>query len=232
MCRAHPVALLVPGVVLFVAFGAPAAAFDTLPGDADAADVVLVLVAQGLGLATVFLYSGYCEAIAHQDRVGEEVSVRAALRATAPTLPALIAASLIAGAGIVFGLALLIVPGLWLMTRWVLVSPVISVERCGPWAGLRRSSRLSRGHGRLLLVTAVTTLVLDELLSIAGERLGLWLADDRIAAHVAGRAAGQLLAGPFVGIVIAIAYARLRELERRVSPPVAVTADGSRTEGG
>ena len=155
MCRAHPVALLVPGVVLFVAFGAPAAAFDTLSGDAAAADVALVLVAQGLGLATVFLYSGYCEAIAEQDRLGEEVSVRAALRSTAPTVPALIVASLVAGVGIVLGLVLLIVPGLWLMTRWVLVSPVISFERCGPWAGLRRSTQLSRGHGRLLLVIAV-----------------------------------------------------------------------------
>jgi hypothetical protein len=180
----------------------------------------------------VFLYSGYCEAIAHQDRAGVEVSVRAALRSTAPTLPALIVASLVAGVLIVVGLVLLVVPGLWLMTRWALVSPVISVERCGPWAGLRRSSRLGRGHGRFLLVTAVTVLVLDQVASGAGEQIGVWLAHDRTVGDVTGRAAAQLLAAPFAGIVLAIAYTRLRAIERRVSPPVAVTGDEPRRDGG
>jgi hypothetical protein len=71
----------------------------------------------------------------------------------------------------------------------------------------------------------VTTLLLDEVLSLGGERLGLWLGGDRIAADMAGSAAGQLLAGPFVGIVIATAYARLRDIERRVSPAAVVSDD-------
>jgi len=44
------------------------------------------------------------------------------------------------------GFMLLIVPGLILMTMWLIAPPVCVVEQSGPWTSMRRSSDLTRGH--------------------------------------------------------------------------------------
>jgi len=52
----------------------------------------------------------------------------------------------LAGLLTLVGLMLMIVPGLILSTLWFVVLPACIVEQRGPWASLRRSRELTRGH--------------------------------------------------------------------------------------
>jgi hypothetical protein len=64
-----------------------------------------------------------------------------------PQLVAIVVAGVLAGIGIFVGLILLVVPGLILMTWWVLIIPVIVLERTNAGASFGRSRELVRGYG-------------------------------------------------------------------------------------
>src|SRR2546423_7228435 len=83
--RAHPVALLVPGAVLFLVFGVPSVLFGEATTDEGAGAVLTAVVAQALGSLSSFVYYGYCEEVADQARSGQ-VSVRRALEETKPVV--------------------------------------------------------------------------------------------------------------------------------------------------
>ena len=68
---------------------------------------------------------------------------------------------------------LLVVPGLWVLTRWSLFAPVISREHLGPVAALKRSSELVRNHFELVFLTAAFATVLEEVAIHAGAVVGL-----------------------------------------------------------
>ena len=110
---------------------------------------------------------------------------------TRPRLPALIVAGILAALGIGLGLILLIVPGLYLLTRWVLITPVIVVEKRSAGESFGRSSELTAGHRWTVLgVIAVTLVILlvgsatvsGILSAILPEFLGAWLGS--LAVHV------------------------------------------------
>jgi hypothetical protein len=68
--------------------------------------------------------------------------------------------------GILGGLAflLLIVPGFIVMTMWFVSTPACVVERTGPWASMKRSAALTKGHrwkifGLLLLLVLLSLIV-------------------------------------------------------------------------
>jgi len=65
-------------------------------------------------------------------------------------LPAL-AASMMQGLAVGFGLLLFILPGLWLLSRLVLVMPLIATDVPDPVNALRTSWRLTEGHALKIL---------------------------------------------------------------------------------
>ena len=56
-----------------------------------------------------------------------------------PSIVPLLVAALLAGLGIAAGLLLLVVPGLYLMTIWAVIAPVIVLERSPPLGAFGRS---------------------------------------------------------------------------------------------
>jgi hypothetical protein len=74
--------------------------------------------------------------------------------------PALLGGSLLYWFGIIFGLVLLIVPGLIAFARWSLFAPLVVLERRSPAEAITRSSELVTGKTFqvLLIVGAVTAL--------------------------------------------------------------------------
>jgi hypothetical protein len=211
--RLHPVAILVPGIVLFVIFGLPSALLNevhTASGvDFPVEQVALVLGVQSLGLTSSFLYYGYCEKVADQSRRQAEVSVRRALWDTWHVLPMLITASIVAELLVGIGLVLLIVPGVYLACRFAVVPPASSFEHAWPRRALRRSWALTRGHFWFVAATAVVMIVGEQAASDLGEVLGAHVLSDHTIGRVLGDIAGDLLVGPFAGLVTAIAYFRL-----------------------
>ena len=62
-------------------------------------------------------------------------------------------ASILAGIAIGIGLVLVLVPGLYLITIWCVIVPVIVLERAGTGAGFSRSQQLvKRWEGETMIV--------------------------------------------------------------------------------
>lgn len=144
-----------------------------------------------------------------------ELSVADTLRRVRGRLAALAIAGILAALGILAGLALLIVPGLVLLTWWLVHAPVIVLECCGVAHGFGRNRALVRGNAWPAFGVVVLTLLVLLAFSLA---LGIVLTQlGGVARGFLQAAIGPTLAAPFAAVAWTLTYFRLRELERRRS---------------
>ena len=139
-----------------------------------------------------------------------------------PQLGAIIVAGILAALGIFVGLLLLIVPGLVLLTWWIVIIPVIVLEERSAGESFGRSRELVRGYGWGVFGVIVLTILLLIAFRIV---LGLVLIPfaDWIQSFLTELAVGTL-ATPFVAVAWTILYFRLRAAkevpaEAAVAPP-------------
>jgi hypothetical protein len=100
---------------------------------------------------------------------GNKVGITEALSQGLGRLPAALGVALLSGLGIVIGLFLLVIPGLYLATLWAVAVPVVVIERAGVGGSFSRSSELTDGRrwrvfGALLvmgIITVVTTSIVN-----------------------------------------------------------------------
>ncbi len=125
-----------------------------------------------------------------------------------PKLGALILAGILAAIGIVFGFILVIVPGLYLLTRWSMIAPAIVIENLSAGESFSRSHQLVRGNawpvfGLLLLLFVINVIVGGVIVGIAGGissgLLGSWIASAVVNALIT----------PFIAIATTLVYFRL-----------------------
>jgi hypothetical protein len=135
---------------------------------------------------------------------------------TRPRLPALIASGIVAGIGIVLGLLLLIVPGLFLLTRWALIPAVIVIEKRRAGESFDRSWQLTQGFGW----TVFGSLVLAFLAYVVGQ--GLFRAIFAVLPRFLNIWIGGLVAHsvttPFIALVGVVLYFRLARFSAGVDP--------------
>jgi hypothetical protein len=116
-------------------------------------------------------------------------------------------ASILAGIAITIGLILVIVPGLFLITIWAVIIPVIVIERSGVMASFGRSRELVRGRGwnvfGVLVVLWVILLAVNIILGLIFKALPIVLADG-----LSEVISGTLIA-PFIALVVTLVYYRL-----------------------
>jgi hypothetical protein len=134
--------------------------------------------------------------------------IEAVYRRVRPTLVPLLVAGLLAGIGIALGLLALIVPGLFLLTRWVLVTPVVVLERLGATDALRRSWQLVRGNGWTVFGVILVTLVLALIAQLVFVSLFAFL-PDFLQNWIGGLVANSLVT-PFVALAWTLMYFHLR----------------------
>ena len=148
------------------------------PGELVALLVAIVLQVVTATIGEVFYAGVAMTAVAESMEGHQRASVGRVMR----TLPygRLIAVDLLFALGLGIGLALLIVPGLIFFARYILVAPVVEIERGGVAASFRRSHELARGHtlallvllgGLWLLTDGLTSLLQDGGLLALGESL-------------------------------------------------------------
>src|SRR3954471_2197583 len=134
-----------------------------------------------------------------------------------PQLGAIVVAGILAAVGIFLGLVLLIVPGLVLLTWWVLVIPVVVLERAHAGAAFSRSRELVRGYGwnvfGVIVLTILLLLAFEIVLAIVLSPVADWL-QDFVSSVVSGA-----LTAPFIALVWTLLYFRLRQAK---SEPAAV----------
>jgi hypothetical protein len=136
-----------------------------------------------------------------------DMSVGETVSAARPYLWSVMGASLLAGIAIGIGLILVIVPGLFLITIWAVIVPVIVIEQSGALASFGRSRELVRGRGWHVFGTLVIVYVILLVVNIV---LGLIFS---ALPHVLGSGLSSVISGtlisPFIALVVTLVYYRL-----------------------
>ncbi|HJY72569.1 MAG TPA: hypothetical protein VJ347_12375, partial [Streptosporangiaceae bacterium] len=136
-----------------------------------------------------------------------DLSIRQTVNEALPFLAPVAGASILAGIAITIGLLLIIVPGLFLITIWAVIVPVIIIERSGALASFGRSRDLVRGHGWHVFGTLVLVYIIMLVVNIV---LGLIFS---ALPHVLGDGLSSVISGtlisPFLALVVTLVYYRL-----------------------
>jgi hypothetical protein len=205
MYRAHAWHMLAIAFVIYVA-AAIVAAVLTLAGLAGALLGSVVEV-----FAAFLLQAALVKAVQDVRDGRADLSISETVSAATPYLWPVAAASILAGIAISIGLFLVIVPGLWLITIWAVIVPVIVIERSGALDSFGRSTRLVRGHGwhvfGTLVLVFVIMIVADLVLGVVFLALPLFW-----RSGLSTIISGTLIA-PFLALVVTLIYYRLVAVE-------------------
>ena len=125
-----------------------------------------------------------------------------------PQLPAIIVGGLLAGLGIALGLVLLIVPGLILLTWWIVLIPVIVLEERSAGEAFGRSRELVRGHAWSVFGVIVLTILVVIAFNIVLSLL-LLPVSDWLRSFLSNIIIGTVVT-PFVVVTWTTLYYRLR----------------------
>jgi hypothetical protein len=128
-------------------------------------------------------------------------------------------AGLLAVLGVTIGLILLIVPGLFLLTIWLLIVPAIMLEGHGVLSSFGRSRELVEGYGWSVFGVIVLTALIWIGVAIGFGILGAAL-DNGLASLVLDIASQGLIA-PFIALAWTLTYYELRTLKEPAPAPVA-----------
>jgi hypothetical protein len=203
MYRAHAVHLLAIAFVIYLAAA-------ILTGILSLAGVAGSLLGAIVGLFAAFLLQAALVKAVQDVRDGRaDLSLGETVSAVTPYIWAVAGASILAGIAITIGLILIIVPGLYLITIWAVIIPVIVIERSGVLASFGRSRELVRGHGWHVFGTLVLVFVILIVVDIV---LGLiFLALPIVVRSGLSTVVSGTLIAPFIALVVTLIYYRLLE---------------------
>jgi hypothetical protein len=208
----HPVATVAPVLILAPLSEAP----HLLPDNRSYLEEVLVFIVESL---VFYLYVAYAERLTSEARRSlRPIPVLRVLRnllLAAPVVPIVAFASLAAIALPTAAASLLVIPGIWAMTRWSLFAPAIVSEHLGPLACLRRSNELVRGHFELVFLTAAFAVVLEEAFESAGTLIGMELTGSETWGQWVGGSVATIIILPVASFTTALVYGHLRQAEDR-----------------
>jgi hypothetical protein len=209
--RRYPYAVIVPGAVLGALAEVPAylivdrLLLDQLLTYLSAAFAYYLFLAYAEGLTTD--YERGRDLIASRSMLGE-------LLEAAAFVPRVLVAALIAVTASSAALVLLVVPGVWLYTRWSLSTPVICKEDVGPLASLKRSSVLVRGRFWLVLGTATLAFYSEETVIHAGALAAGSITNSHTWGEWVGGSIVAALAIPLAALTTSVAYSRVAKAAR------------------
>jgi hypothetical protein len=175
------------------------------------------LLAAAVSIVALFWVQGALVKAVEDVRDGRaDLSLGETFQRVRPQLAAIIVGGILAGLGIALGLVLLIVPGLVLMTWWVLVIPVIVLEQRSAGDAFGRSRELVRGYGwgvfGVIVLTILVLIGFGIVLSIV-----LSPFDDWLRSFLSNVVSGTVTA-PFIAVTWTILYYRLRGAKEAPAP--------------
>ena len=187
----------------------------------------LALLAELVALVATWLFSGMVvELVADVQDGKRDATAGQLLRAVMPVLGSLVLVSIVAGILIVIGFALIIVPGLILLTVWAVAVPVVVIEHPAGLGALRRSRELVRGNGwpvfGVILILYFLVLVVTAALQAAGNSAGTGVGI--VVAVIVG-----VLTRPLPALAQAVLYFDLLSL-RGERPPQAPAPDAPESQ--
>jgi hypothetical protein len=177
-----------------------------------------VLISAFINIAGTFWLQGALIKAVSDVRDGRaDLSVSETFDAVSPKLGTIIVTGILLGIAIVIGLALLIVPGLILITIWIAVIPAIVLEDRGIGESFGRSRELVRGNGwNVFGVIVLTILILIGVGIVVGiifTPLADWLAS------LIQQFVSTTIVTPFVATIWTLIYYRLKGREETAGTP-------------
>jgi hypothetical protein len=176
------------------------------------------LVAAVLSIVGVFWVQGALTRAVQDIRDGRaDLSIGETFRSVQDKIGSIGGASLLAGLGILIGLILLIIPGLFLMTIWSLIVPAIVLENVRALDSFGRSRALVKGNEWNVFGVVVLTFL---ILFAFGLVLGLILSPlhASVQSFLSNIISGTLTS-PFVALTWTLVYYRLSETRAPEQPP-------------
>jgi hypothetical protein len=159
-------------------------------------------------VGTFWLQGAIAEAVADVRDGRADLSIGETINRVSPHVVRLGAAGILAVLGVVLGLILLIIPGLVLLTWWILIAPVIVLERRGVFEAFGRSRELVRGHGWNVFGAIVIGIVISIIARIVVALLLIWLPTG--LQDFLGSLISNTVIAPFIAAAWTIMYFRLR----------------------
>jgi hypothetical protein len=202
MYRAHAAHLLTIAFVIYLVAAVIAGLLALIGG------VIGALLGSIVEFVAAFLLQAALVKAVQDVRDGRaDLSFGQTVSAAAPYIGPVAIASILAGIAITIGLFLLLVPGLFLITIWAVIVPVIIIERSGALASFGRSQQLVRGNGwhvfGTLVLAFVILVVVDLVLALIFLALPLLLRNG-LSTVISGT-----LIAPFIALVVTLIYYRL-----------------------
>ena len=202
--RRYPSAVIVPGAML----GAVAEAPSYLIADRLLLDQLLTYLTAALAY---YLYLACAERLTTDYERGRDLIASRSLARfveAAPFVPRVLVAAVVTVSLASTATGLLVVPGMWLYTRWSLSTPVICKEDMGPVASLKRSSALVRGRFWFVLGTATLAFVSEEAVIHAGALATGSITGSHTWGEWVGGSIAAAMAIPLAALTSSVAYSR------------------------
>jgi hypothetical protein len=201
MYRAHAAHLLTIAFVIYLIAA-------VLAGVLSLIGIFGQLLGSIIGFIAIFVLQASLVKAVQDIRDGrDDLSLGGTVSAASPFIGPVAGASILAGIAITIGLILVIVPGLFLITIWAVIVPVIVIERSWVFGSFGRSQQLVRGHGWHVFGTLVLVwlilIVVDVVLGVIFVALPVLL-----RTGLATVISGTLIA-PFIAVVVTLIYYRL-----------------------
>jgi hypothetical protein len=179
--------------------------------------ILTAIVAGMLGAAATTFYQGMVVGLVRDVAAGRrDSSAGAMLRSVRPVLLPLIVASLLAVVGTFLGFLFFVIPGFVAITFWAVIAPAIVVERTGAIKSFERSQDLVGGNAWRVFAAVLVGLLIVAALTVALILLADSLAYGPLIRIVLTALVGTVSA-PIGGLIAAILYFRLREIEEAPS---------------
>jgi hypothetical protein len=176
--------------------------------------LAVATVLQGLA---VLLATAACFRAIAQAYLGEQADWRSSLRYALRLTPSLLLLTLLNALGVVLGLLLFILPGVWIYVAWAFATPVLLVEGLRGRAALGRSYRLVKGRWWRTFGVLVVGFVLAAIVSTIVQAvflIGIVVGEDNdalvlVLSAIAG-SVGLAVTTPFQAALLAVLYFDLR----------------------
>jgi hypothetical protein len=208
----------VTALVVFAVLDLLSALAAAASGDSVLAGLFWGLIAAVISVVGYFWVQGALVELVQDVRDGRaDRTIAETYAVVRPRLPALIVAGVLAAIGIGIGLLLIIVPGLFLLTIWSMLVPVIVLEGRSAGESFTRSREVVRGNGwsvfGLIVVTFLLVLIVSAVIRLVfsplPDFLDAWL----------GSLVAHSFTIPFVAAALTTAYFRLTAPAVAATPP-------------
>ena len=185
--------------------------------------VLGALIVAGIGTIATYWFQGIVVEAARDILDGRrDHTVGSVVRSAAPVVFPLVVAGILAGIAIAIGLVLLIVPGLFLLTIWAVLAPVIVIERRDVLDAFGRSRELVRGNGWQVFGVIVVLFLLQLVVTGAIQAIANSVSDTVVGYSLADLVV-RLLVAPLSALAAAVLFFELKALH---GEPVLGTGEG------